>query len=171
MQSITIQISDMVKNHFNEITPHNNHTINQQAIAQSLQKIDRLSTTCNNESLRAHLMDLKDMIHMLNEPHWNLSPSKLARINTALSYFLNEHDIIPDSTPGVGYLDDCIVINNTKEYLAGELTNFLDFQDKQKIYGKNKCLSRQDWRKIKQQEANSRLRHRRAQNAMRNRRW
>lgn len=166
MQTITIMIDEAVKDHFNQLTSQAGSGLDQEIINKSLNKIKQLTQACENESLIHHLMSLKDMIHMLNEPQWNLSHCKAERINATLAYFLNEHDIIPDNTPGVGYLDDCIVIQSTKEHLNHELNDYLDFQDKQRVYGKNKCFNQQDWRKIKQQESNSRLRNRRARFAI-----
>jgi uncharacterized membrane protein YkvA (DUF1232 family) len=171
MHSIKIEISESVKNHFSQLTASTGYTLNRHAINQSLLKIEVISQDCQDDSLLSHLRDLKSMIEMMNEPHWQVSSDKAQRINAALGYFLNEEDMIPDSTPGLGYLDDCIVINNTKDYLRHELNDFIDFQDTQRIYGKNKCLNRDDWKKIKHQESASRLRHRRTKFARKNRHW
>lgn len=171
MHSIKIEINESVKNHFSQLMASTGYTLNRQAINQSLLKIEVISQDCQDDSLLSHLRDLKSMIEMMNEPYWQVSSDKAQRINAALGYFLNEEDMIPDSTPGLGYLDDCIVINNTKEYLCHELNDFIDFQDTQRIYGRNKCLNREDWKKIKHQESASRLRNRREKFAMKNRRW
>jgi len=170
MHTIKIDISETVKNHFNQLATITSQQLNKHSISQSLLKIKKLSDNCQDESLLTHLIDLKSMIDMVNEPHWQISSDKAQRINAALAYFLNEDDIIPDNTPGLGYLDDCIVISNTKEYLINELHDFNDFQGTRRIYGKNKCQNREDWQKIKHQESVSRLRHRRTKSAMKNRR-
>lgn len=171
MHNITIEINDSVRAHFNQVAAQSNHTLNPYTIEQVLQKIKQLTSTCQDESLINHLNDLNNMVQMLKEPHWHLTANKAKRINDTLAYFLNEQDLIPDSIPGVGYLDDCIVINNTKSELEHELDDFLNFKNTQQVYGKVKCLSQQDWRKIKKQETSSRLRHRRNKYASRKRHW
>ena len=171
MHTIKIEISESVKNHFNQLTAHSSDQLNHDSIRQSLTKINSIRQDCPNDSLLAHLMDLQAMIDMLNEPNWHISSEKAQRINAALAYFLNDKDMIPDNTPGLGYLDDCIVIHNTKEYLRQEMLDFIDFQDTRRVYGKNKCSNRDDWKKIKHQESVSRLRHRRTKSATISRRW
>ena len=169
MNSITIEISESIKQHFNQLTTTYDDVLNRNDVNRSLLKISTLIANSQDTSLINHLKDLENMIHMISDSQWNISSGKVQRINAALSYFLNEDDIIPDNTPGLGYLDDCIVISNTKEFLAHELQDFNDFQATRRVYGKNKCKNREDWKKIKHQETSSRLRHRRTRFSMKNR--
>ncbi len=168
MQQLTIEINASIKRHFNQLITASDVVLNRQAIQNSLEKINSLYQTREDDTLLKHLSDLTSMIHMLSDPDWQMPADKAQRINAALAYFLNEDDIIPDSTPGLGYLDDCIVINNTKEYLDRELQDFTDFQNTRRVYGKNKCHNRTEWAKIKQQETASRLRHRRSKLSVNN---
>ena len=170
MHSITIEISESLRNHFNQLITHSSHQLNQKNLSRSLLKITTLSEGCQDDTLLSHLKDLEHMIQMMQEPHWRISAEKAQRINATLAYFLDENDMIPDSTPGLGYLDDCIVISNTKEELSHELNDYLDFQGTRRVYGQQKCVNREDWQEIKKQETASRLRHRRTRLAMKNRR-
>ena len=170
MHRITIEISESLKNHFSQLTHNSNETLDHHILQRSLLKIKSLSGNSHDDILLSHLKDLETMIHMLMEPQWQVSAGKAQRINATMTYFLNENDIIPDSTPGLGFLDDCIVISNTKEELSHELNDYLDFQGTRRVYGQQKCVNREDWQEIKKQETASRLRHRRTRLAMKNRR-
>lgn len=171
MQTITININAAIKSHFEQITPHHYNSLNQQVIDKVLTKIDQLLLENEDHSLHTHLSDLKDMIHMVNDHQWSLELSKQSRILDTLEYFLNENDLIPDAIPSIGYLDDCIVIENSKEILTNELRNYLDFSEKRRVYAKNKSFTQNDWQRIKEQESHSRIRNRRHKQSLRIRGW
>ncbi len=47
-----------------------------------------------------------------------LTSDSVTVLAAALFYFVNPHDVIPDHTPGVGYLDDAFVVNTCINALA-----------------------------------------------------
>ena len=64
---------------------------------------------------------------LLDDPDWKVPPSGRTRIVTALSYFSNPADLIPDSVPGLGFLDDTIMIELLTRDLRHEITGYRDF--------------------------------------------
>jgi uncharacterized membrane protein YkvA (DUF1232 family) len=68
------------------------------------------------------IQKLERLIEMLRDREWRLEGRDRERILAALAYFVDPDDLIPDRVPGIGYLDDAIMV----ELVARELTNEID---------------------------------------------
>ena len=77
--------------------------------------------------VRSRIAKLGPLIAMLEDQDWNLESEDRTRIVSALAYFADPEDLIPDSTPGIGYVDDAIMIDLVLEGLAPELDAYQDF--------------------------------------------
>ncbi|HHL31816.1 MAG TPA: DUF1232 domain-containing protein, partial [Oceanospirillales bacterium] len=96
----------------------------------------------------------------LEDKVWKINKSNLEKINATIKYFVDDDDVIPDHIPGIGYLDDCIIIDSTMDEIYEELLEFKDFCRTRLVYAQNKEFTFDDWNKIKDQEATSRVRNR-----------
>lgn len=56
------------------------------------------------------LPELEIMIQMLLDEEWQLPPDDRERLLATFIYFGDPEDIIPDSVPVIGYLDDVIIL-------------------------------------------------------------
>jgi uncharacterized membrane protein YkvA (DUF1232 family) len=65
---------------------------------------------------------LDALIAMVRDEGWAMQEDDKSRVLSALVYFANPDDIIPDSVPVLGYFDDAIAI----ELCVGELRHELD---------------------------------------------
>jgi uncharacterized membrane protein YkvA (DUF1232 family) len=75
------------------------------------------------------LLRLDDMIAMLRDDAWALDPADRDRVLSALVYFNNPNDVISDSVPVLGYLDDAVMIEMCVRDLQHELDAYDDFCD------------------------------------------
>jgi len=75
------------------------------------------------------LLQLDDMIAMLKDEGWALAGDDRKRVMAALAYFANPDDIIPDSVPVLGFLDDAIMIELCVRELRNEIDAYDDFCD------------------------------------------
>ncbi len=73
------------------------------------------------------LLQLDDMIAMLKDEGWALSGEDRKRVMAALVYFANPDDIIPDTVPVLGFLDDAIMIELCVRELKNEIDAYDDF--------------------------------------------
>jgi uncharacterized membrane protein YkvA (DUF1232 family) len=65
---------------------------------------------------------LEKLIEMLSDEDWRLEGGDRVRILDAIAYFVDPDDLIPDRIPGIGYLDDAIMV----ELVASELTHDIE---------------------------------------------
>ncbi|MDP6635196.1 MAG: YkvA family protein [Phycisphaerae bacterium] len=89
----------------------------------------------NKASLRKVISDLAAMVRMVkawfSKEYRQVPWSTIAIALGALIYFVNPFDAIPDFIPGVGYLDDALVIGVTVQSIRTALEAF-------KLWEKNK---------------------------------
>ncbi len=69
---------------------------------------------------------LRLLIDMLEDTEWRLAGADRARVLSALAYFVNPDDLIPDRIPGIGYLDDAIMV----ELVVSELVHEIEAYEK-----------------------------------------
>lgn len=79
--------------------------------------------------IRQRLEGLDSLIAMLNDEGFALPEEDRRHVVSALVYFVNPEDAIPDHTPVLGYLDDAIMIELCLRQLHNEIEAYDDFCD------------------------------------------
>lgn len=113
---------------------------------------------------------LGSLIDMVEDVEWALAPPERKNVLSALSYFAEPQDIIPDSVPVLGYLDDAIMIELVVKELHHEIEAFGDFcryREEEKARNRNPNLSRQEYLDARRQQLQQRMRRRRSSTARR----
>jgi len=77
--------------------------------------------------VRERIEKLSLLTDMLRDREWRLEGEDRTRILDALAYFVDPDDIIPDRIPGLGYLDDAIMVELVVRELTHELDAYRDF--------------------------------------------
>lgn len=119
------------------------------------------------EFVAVRMRKLDVMIAMVHDMGWNLTDAERKEILSALTYFCDPDDAIPDNIPVLGYLDDAIMIELVCEELKHELDAYQDFCEFRKadveISGAVHAsgLKREDWLAKRQEELLERMRSRR----------
>jgi len=73
------------------------------------------------------LQKLEQLVEMLRDTEWRLEGRDRVRILDALAYFVDPDDLIPDKIPGLGYLDDAIMVELVVQELKHEIKAYEDF--------------------------------------------
>lgn len=105
------------------------------------------------EFVRARLEILEKLIEMVRDEQWRLEGRDRARVLDALAYFADPEDLIPDRIPGIGFIDDAIMIELVARELKHEITSYEDFcafrnqpksrtPDRAKLENKRQALQR-----------------------------
>ena len=116
--------------------------------------------------IRERLEKLEIMINMLGDAEWKLPAQETQRVMNALAYFGEPEDLIPDHIPGLGFLDDAIMIELVMRELKHEIDAYTDFCDfrQRELDSKRANLddvTREQWLKTRRRELQSRMRRRR----------
>ena len=112
------------------------------------------------------LGQLERMVNMLEDSEWDMEGKDRSRVADGLVYFAEGEDLIPDRIPGLGYLDDAIMIELVVQDLQHEIQAYDDFceyrSSKEKLLGrKDARASREVWLAARRGQLHSRMRRRR----------
>ena len=105
------------------------------------------------------LLQLRVLLAMIKDDEWDLDDRERRRILSAMSYFTNPIDLIPDHIPGIGFLDDAIFVEIIVRELRVEIdayNNFCEFRDEKEAeltaQGKDLGEDREEWILSKREE-------------------
>jgi uncharacterized membrane protein YkvA (DUF1232 family) len=135
--------------------------------AESL--LDRLDAQVIPRFVSERLSRLRGMIRMLTDHDWRLPKKDTTRVLNALAYFAEPEDLIPDHVPGLGYLDDAIMIELVVRELRHEIDAYEDFCEfrrneppRRGIKARRAPISREEWLEKRRRQLQDRMRRRRA---------
>ena len=118
------------------------------------------------------LLQLKVLLEMMNDTEWGISEHEKSQIISAMAYFADPIDLIPDHIPGIGFLDDAmfveIIIRELKDELDayGEFCAFREAEEARlSAEGKDPDENRDDWLAPKRDELHSRIKEARGEEA------
>ena len=98
-----------------------------QIIAAADQLAKRSAEEGVPDFMKSRIETLKTMIAMLQDTDWRLEGEDRKYVVNALVYFADPHDMIPDEIPGVGFLDDAIMIDLAARELNPEVAAYIEF--------------------------------------------
>jgi uncharacterized membrane protein YkvA (DUF1232 family) len=133
--------------------------------------LKQVGTVAVPQFIKERLEKLELMIRMLCDTEWRLPHQESARVLNALAYFREPEDLIPDHIPGVGFLDDAIMIELVVRELRHEIEAYSDFCDyrqrrvpQKRGQGGSPEGTREEWLESRRKELQSRMRRRRKRN-------
>lgn len=117
------------------------------AAAKLLEEAQGISTP---DFIRERLERLDDMIAMVRDEGWHLDEDDRQHVLSALVYFADPKDIIPDHIEVLGFLDDAIMIELCVRELKHELDAYDDFCEYREREAKRRgiepsAVGRTDW--------------------------
>jgi uncharacterized membrane protein YkvA (DUF1232 family) len=79
------------------------------------------------EFIASRLTTLQVLVNMIQDKDWELPDEDRKRVLSAMAYFAHPEDLIPDRIPGIGFLDDAIMIELIERELEPEISTYRDF--------------------------------------------
>lgn len=139
----------------------------QQVLDDAAKTFSSSQTQQMPEFVRSRLATVENLIAMAADEGWALGDDDRNRIITALTYFADPEDLIPDHIPVLGFLDDAVMIEVVQNILQPEIEAYSDFclfrREEAKHHGADPDkLGREQWLEGRRAELQTRMRQRRS---------
>lgn len=125
---ISFELSDKDLRHFRQVLQKvrkGSSAENEDVVLREAQALlIEVQETDAPEFVRLRIAQLSKLIAMLEDEDWRLEGPDRKRVLNALAYFADPDDLIPDRIPGLGYLDDAIMVELVVQDLKHEIEAF-----------------------------------------------
>ena len=97
-------------------------------VRAALEMVEAARSVRPPDYVLARLETLEDIAALLEDEDWRLPESVRKQVCNALGYFVNPSDLIPDNVPGLGFLDDAIMIELVARDFKDEIKGYQSFR-------------------------------------------
>lgn len=160
---ISFELSDSDLEHFRSMMKAAIEKASQYPPAVVLEKARAVCAEMDSANLpefvAQRLLSLETLIAALEDEEWQMPEDEKAEILTSLAYFSEPHDLVPDNIPGLGYVDDAIMIELVIQDLSQDLDAYKQFCSfrvtEEKRRGDQAQVNRDTWLQGKRSELRS----------------
>ena len=167
--AISFELSDRDLEHFNAAIKAARDSAGNKPADEIIAAAGKLLEDSNKVELpdfiAARLVQLDSLIAMVRDVGWSLNDEDRQHVLSALVYFADPTDIIPDNIPVLGYFDDAIAIELCVRELKHEMEAYEEFCEFRENEARRRGVSADqvgsaDWLADRRQELQDRM-HRR----------
>lgn len=167
---ISLELSDSDLSHFRALMQTAIANVKKLPPLEVISKAEALCKEMENANVpdfvKIRLHSLVKLIAALKDDEWQIPEEERTDILTSLAYFSEPEDLVPDNIPGLGYLDDAIMIELVIQDMSLDLEAYDAFCNYRKIEenrrGASSDTNRDNWLAAGRAEARSNLRRRRS---------
>ena len=128
---LTIELSDRDLRHFRRELRRARESVSiaddEEILAAAADLVETLRQADLPDFVAQRLEKLQMLHAMLTDDDWQLGDDERSPVLAALAYVCDPEDIIPDDIPGIGMLDDAVMIELVFRELRHEIEAYEDF--------------------------------------------
>ena len=166
---ITFELSDTDLEYFNKVMldarEKSGDLDEATVIANARKLLVEVSHSDTSDFIRERMNRLETLIGMVVDSGGGLEKEERNRVLEALAYFSEPEDLIPDDIPGLGFLDDAIMIELVVRELKHEIEAYSDVCESRsrmlQEQGHAANVSSEGWLDTRSKELQVRMRRRR----------
>ena len=122
------------------------------------------------EFVRERIQKLETFVAMIEDSEWQIPSEERTEVLSALAYFSDPEDLVPDHIPVLGFLDDAIMIELVAEEFKDDFEAFEEFcayREREEGRSGDTTITREEWLESKRHELHSRMKSRRSSRSRR----
>ena len=143
---LTIELSDRDLRHFRRELRRARAAVDiaddDEILGAAADLMETLKRTELPDFVAERLGKLETLHAILTDAEWTLAERERAPVLAALAYVCDPEDIIPDDIPGIGLLDDAVMIELVFRELRHEIEAYEDFRRYRASIPRNSLLRR-----------------------------
>jgi uncharacterized membrane protein YkvA (DUF1232 family) len=128
---MTIELSDRDLRHFRRELKKARQSVeiadDEEILAAAVDLVASMKRDDLPDFVAERIEKLETMLAMISDPDWALTEHERSPILAALAYVCDPEDLIPDEIPGIGMLDDAVMIELAFSELRHELEAYRDY--------------------------------------------
>ncbi|MDP7592098.1 MAG: YkvA family protein [Litorilituus sp.] len=164
---VTFELKESDLDHFRDVmrkAQSGAETLNEQQILENAKKLSQDISVELPAFVTARIVKLNTLVAMIEDDEWKIPDEERSDVLSALAYFSDPEDLVPDHIPVLGFLDDAIMIELVAEELKDDIEAFEDFcAYREREEGRSDTtITREEWLGAKRRELHSRMRNRRS---------
>ncbi len=168
--TLNFELNDRDLAHFQQAAERSRKAVegksSEEIVEAACALLENAQKTSLPDFIQQRLLRLDDMIAMVRDTAWSMPEEDKQRVLSALAYFADPNDIIPDDVQVLGFLDDAVMIELSVRDLAHELDAYDDFCDYRAREAARRSvepgsLGRADWLDSRREELVNRMHERR----------
>ena len=139
--------------------------MNEEEILTQVKALSEEVKTGVPEFIVERLSKLDTLVYMIEDAEWQIPEEERKDVISALAYFSDPTDLIPDHIPALGFLDDAIMIELVVAELKENIDAFTEFcvyRQREKNRRDPATITSGDWLDAKRKELHSRMQRRRS---------
>jgi uncharacterized membrane protein YkvA (DUF1232 family) len=129
---LTIELSERDLRHFRRELRRAHEAVSiaddEEILAAAADLVATLRASDLPDFVSQRLEKLQSLYEMLNDADWPLGEAERSQVLAALAYVCDPEDIIPDEIPGIGLLDDAVMIELVFRELRHAIEAYEDFR-------------------------------------------
>lgn len=167
---ISFELSDSDLDHFRSMMKTAMEKASELPPADVLKKARAVCVEMEQANLpdfvKQRMESLETLICALEDEEWQMPEEEKGEILTSLAYFTEPEDLVPDNIPGLGYVDDAIMIELVIQELSQDLDAYKQFcifrTIEENRRGTEAKVNRESWLAGKRTELRSNMRRSRS---------